>query len=875
MRRTRRIIAPILILLAAGALALPSRAAEANVTFKKRPTVTRVGDGARIDFAVSRTTDVAVFVQNAKGGIVRHLVAGVLGKNPPPPLRPNSLRQSITWDGKNNHGKKATGGPFKVRVALGLRPAFKKLIGQNPSDLGSIRGMAPAPDGKLYVFHTYGAHHPHDGTTAIAVFSREGKYLRTIAPFPANIPEKKIKGLRHLTLKNGSRVPFVHQFETRSCIPGLGDLPRQRPVVTRDGRLAFVGIQEGPRCFAQPGEARLTVIHTDGGVPAGGVLRTLIHPLTDTGASLALSPDEKTLYATGVRAGIHPCGPGAKFVCDNCDHGGATWNHTIPLGVVFKFGWNDAQGIMFLGDRGQRHRGRPKLKEPVSVATDKEGNVYVADLADDRIVVCKPDGNKLGEIKVQKPLRVEVHRRTGAVYVLAGEREMELIKFDGYQRGREVARLKLGTSRRAPLPIRRPLIALDDWREPTLIWVSFPFLRIEDRGNSFGTSINLRDPERLGPSAMASVMEMSADRVHNFLYVNNTRRYDLATGRYITFRTVPGRMWPNSSPGSASGSAGRDGNYYVHHGARRAAVYRYNPDMTLRPFPLATDREGQGRLRGYARNRSRGHTADHRGYVYVLWKTLGKLSVPGDAHRAHVLSVYDSFGRLVNARVVSAQIPSVSSVRVDYAGNIYLAVGVRPGQERFPAELAGQVRGTALDPDCVNGVNSYPMIYGSVIKFSARGGEIRSNIGGVPCNYAYGTPIQVSGAEWIISGLSVASSWSTPKRTRGTTIVCLCESPCIDVDGFGRSFFPDAGRARVGVLDTAGNLICTFGAYGNPDSAGPGSLIPTPAIPLWWPQAVAVDDSAAYVGDRLNRRIVCVDLSYQAEALCEITGATP
>jgi hypothetical protein len=98
----------------------------------------------------------------------------------------------------------------------------------------------------------------------------------------------------------------------------------------------------------------------------------------------------------------------------------------------------------------------------------------------------------------------------------------------------------------------------------------------------------------------------------------------------------------------------------------------------------------------------------------------------------------------------------------------------------------------------------------------------------------------------------------------------LCESPRFDVDGFGRSFFPDACQFRVGVIDTAGNEICWFGSYGNQDSAGPNSDIPTPDIPLYWPQAVAVGDDALYIGDRLNRRIVRVKLTYKAEATCLI-----
>ncbi|KKK52667.1 hypothetical protein LCGC14_3102610, partial [marine sediment metagenome] len=78
-------------------------------------------------------------------------------------------------------------------------------------------------------------------------------------------------------------------------------------------------------------------------------------------------------------------------------------------------------------------------------------------------------------------------------------------------------------------------------------------------------------------------------------------------------------------------------------------------------------------------------------------------------------------------------------------------------------------------------------------------------------------------------------------------------------------FMPDAATFSVRVIDTNANPIIRFGRYGNMDSRGPKSSIPTPAIPFAWPQYVAVSNEAVYVSDVINRRIVRAKLNYSAE----------
>jgi hypothetical protein len=72
-----RVIAATVVLSALGL--------RADGAFTTRPTATSAADKTTISFAISGPTDVEVSVLNAKGKVVRHLAAGMLGAETPPP----------------------------------------------------------------------------------------------------------------------------------------------------------------------------------------------------------------------------------------------------------------------------------------------------------------------------------------------------------------------------------------------------------------------------------------------------------------------------------------------------------------------------------------------------------------------------------------------------------------------------------------------------------------------------------------------------------------------------------------------------------------------------------------------------------------------
>ncbi len=96
--------------------------------FVKKPTVTAAEGRTQISFTVSAATDVTVAVLDAKGRIIRHLAAGVLGANPPKPLVKDTLAQTVAWDRTDDFGRPAPAGAYTVRVRLGLAPRFQYAI---------------------------------------------------------------------------------------------------------------------------------------------------------------------------------------------------------------------------------------------------------------------------------------------------------------------------------------------------------------------------------------------------------------------------------------------------------------------------------------------------------------------------------------------------------------------------------------------------------------------------------------------------------------------------------------------------------------------------------------------------------------------------
>jgi hypothetical protein len=273
--------------------------ASAPPAFTKKPVVTKEGDRVIVTFAADRQTDVAVFVEDRTGTIVRHVAAGVLGATPPAPLSANLLEQTIAWDGKDDDGKAVVGGPFKVRVGLGLKANYAGLAFADPERTGpnrleSVIGLAVDPDGRVFVLGTCSGWGWFRGTKAHVV-RRDGIYEKTIKPYPPTLPPARTKAFGAFVNSFGAVNPILYRPEGISLYPH--DDAACQPAVTPDGRIILANWNEMSAYGAGPGV--LATIDWDGGCREA----TYGGPILPAGwaeyAYLASSADGKSVYFTG------------------------------------------------------------------------------------------------------------------------------------------------------------------------------------------------------------------------------------------------------------------------------------------------------------------------------------------------------------------------------------------------------------------------------------------------------------------------------------------------------------------------------------------------------------------------------------------------
>jgi hypothetical protein len=378
---------------------------QAVYEFTEAPKVTRNGDRIAIAFTSKGFCDATVAVEDADGKIIRHLASGVLGKNAPPPFQKGSLKQTLVWDGKDDQGAYVDDkDAITVRVSLGLKPLFERTHYWSPHK--RISNMAPllsaTPEG-VYVFQSLGVDH-------LQLFDHDGRYVKTVYPFPAD-KIGQVSGLQRQTYPHdGKSLPLKLGFNQSTLLSsGTNALTHETSHFGGIGATAMA-IRGKRIALAYVNLNRLSTDGHSGGVPVLGP-RTCIEIPSGKGrkqlvgpTSMAFSPDGKWLYLTGY-----------------------VWNYRVRSGdcrhAVYRMAFEgDKPPEVFLGEDksdGGYGNDNAHFTVPTSVDVDAKGRVYVSDYINDRIQIFTPEGVYLKTLSTNKPARVVVDPVSGEIFAFS------------------------------------------------------------------------------------------------------------------------------------------------------------------------------------------------------------------------------------------------------------------------------------------------------------------------------------------------------------------------------------------------------------------------------------------------------------------------
>lgn len=817
-------------------------AAEENLVENLQASVS--GEKTLIRFSVRQPTDVEVAILDAKGEVVRHLAAGVLGgkESPPLPLG-EGLSQQLTWDGKTDSHDRATSGPFRVRVRAGMQVKFGRLLGDSPRTGGivgmpyraPVNGLAVDQQGNLYIkmMSSVGSH----GNTGlwpwqIRKFDSQGQYVRTLLPYPPSTKPDQASGVELVDTAQASFTP-ANQNSLYPVFAVLGNELVSRIVADQ---LVFVHSER----------RELNFFKLDGSNTVRTVLmwpeEAKLNCPTWLNIQVAFSPDGRYAYYSNVA--------GTAYDGKTPEDIDAKW----PQGRIYRHDLTQegaAPEVFFdltLPDFAANPYWMPSAWDKKTAASgidvDAQGNVLVGDLVNGQVVEISPAGKLLSTTAVPWPDKVMVSRKTGDLYVISRKVSRGTLPPATLHK---IASRGANAQVVAELPLTGTIggaYTLDESGDVPVLWLAGQagrdeadkLLRVVDQGSELVVTAD--DFLNADPGKITFAGYMDVDREAELVYVTgnkgNVWRFQGETGEggLLDIHAVDVAVGPRGE----LYTWGVSSNF---HGP----VGRYT--RQLEPIPMASSGENTyGYLYGRAGRGTSvcGLDVDQEGRVFATY----------GSNQCHV-QAYDAAGkpvpfprtRTLNTPRGPVETPVAidgvigygGSIRLDPAGNIYLLQHGVPEDHQPPA-------GYAEDP-------AYRQAVGTIYKFGPQGGELKQGSAGVK---------EAIGAVQLYPGCGPVSRW----RAAGA---CACTKPRFDVDEYGRLYIPNGITFTVSVRDNANNEIASFGGYGNFDCQGPQSAEPNPAIPLGWPVAAGASDRFIYVGDTLNHRVVRVDKTFASEAV--------
>ncbi len=787
------------------ALIAPFPALAGEVKFVHEPTMVKVGDRFEVRFAVSASTDVEVSILDNDNRIVRHLAAGVIGPeaNSPAPLT-KGLSQRVGWDGTDDDGQPAGPGPFSARVRAGLTPALVRIIANpaqiNPSPhYNRLFGLATDEDGRLYV--ASGSVYSGTPVFSIKVFDRQGKYVKTIMPMPANLKPDELEQFGDATQRDGFLTPANHDPLVPYVQPGgivafLGNQVRDGALwlLNTEGKICRIDAETGRPIQWKDGPATYR--------PSGGPM------------CWAVAPDNRTLYMSGhwnSRAtrskGAVPFNDGIVYKVDPAMGDGEP---LIRIDVPDDAFWQTEVNGWYHFTNWGRKNGMAALH---GMAVDAEGRLYVCDRVNQRLAVYDESGKLLGATAVEWPDLVALGAdRTVYVStrrVIDGYKslnEFKLIKLSAAIDGKKLAELTL-------TGLNAPLMALDTSGDRAVVWLSNvgpdgdKLVRIEDRGEQLVEAGGLQTGKPFG-----GVVKVWVDPNREDVYVNdgwnNLSRYDGLTG--------DGGTIPIKAIDMAFDDQGR--LYLYGRAGWNEPIYRCDRDFNPVPFPAtgeptteltsATDNEGKrrpvyGRYGTGWSNKGIDIGPDGRIYVRCMYdwsKYFVTVFKPDGSAEKH--------GR-VQGGILGPLSGASGGIRVGRDGFFYL------GTDGFPGDIPGDHQWAS-----------------SIVKVKPSGGGISPlpKPNEVEATSSIDPERGIVFSDYLFEGAVTAYPRMSPRQDRG----CVCKEARFDIDAFGRLYVPDVLQFCIHVYDNAGNRITDIGHYGNCDAVGRGD---GPPIPFGWPMS--------------------------------------
>ncbi len=499
------------------------------VAFTQKPSVKQNSGKSLVEFAVASKTDVEIAILDAKGEVVRHLAAGLVGGEVPPPAPLKAgLAQSLEWDGTDDYGQPATGANVRIRCGMGVK--LETIVGGDPYAFWSTQsamcqdhaewkmtGIEVKSDGQVYVVGTQTSF----GSPTLRAYDAHGNYVRTVFPPPADKPVEEMKGWNVNVRSDGTWSLPTSYAGCKVSNWGLmaGGVDWGRTTVAR-----FIPSTETNTLHLADGNQEMT-IGTDGSQRQFAPTPVLKgEPLPKTGLTFnshyeALAPDGKSFFLSG----IGTLAPG--FWRD-----GQVWKVDLATRVPTPFyGLKDED----LKDRTPSgHANGTPFAAFHGVAVDSEGRVFIADRQSKRIAIVGPDGKLIRSLPVEYPDAVAVNPKSKAVYVttrLTSWQQgafLRLVKFNDWSKDEAPAATVPLLGAEIHLYGGPSRLAVVQDKDETLIWVAHTYLPVRVYKDS-GAGLELvKDFYQSGPKQRALDMQaMEVDRKTGDAYIADTQSF--------------------------------------------------------------------------------------------------------------------------------------------------------------------------------------------------------------------------------------------------------------------------------------------------------------------------------------------------------------